>query len=167
MKSLKTLSISLLAVILVSACTPKEASEKTLEVLENTPEKTIEKIDENIKENEKEINEEKSLSSIPFSVENYTAARFAALKGNTPVVINFHATWCPVCRSLDKKLEENMAQLPTGAVMLKADFDDEVALKKELGITQQTTLVFYDNEGNEIAKKYNPSIEKISELLSS
>lgn len=132
---------------------------------EMTDEKMME--DEKTMEDEKMMEDEKAMNETAFSVETYTAARFAELKGNTPVVINFHATWCPVCRALDQKLADNMAQLPAGTVMLKADFDDEQELKKELGITQQTTLVFYNAAGEKVAQEYNPSIEKISKLLSS
>lgn len=186
MNTFKLLSLSLLTVLLVSACSPQKASDEVLKIIdagenESTTDIMETEEPEAMEAMEKEDPQEDAISNDeeamikdenkgegelePFSYETYSAARFAELKGSRPVVLSFHADWCPTCRALDSKVNKSLDQLPEGAVMLKVDYDKEVELKKEFGITNQTTLVFFNAAGEQIAKEYNPSIEKIATLL--
>lgn len=65
-----------------------------------------------------------------------------------PKALFFHASWCPNCRNLDSEL--NAQGAPDGLTVIKADFDSETGLRQEYGVTQQTTIVFLDDDGNQI-----------------
>ncbi|MDF2379694.1 MAG: thioredoxin family protein [Candidatus Gracilibacteria bacterium] len=150
----KTLSLALCSlslVVLMTACTPASAPTDT-DTTTNT---------ESQEESTIEATEEVSTKIQPF-----TTAAFTAAKGNQPVAIHFTAEWCPTCKALDKTINERAAELPEDAIVFLADYDNETALKAEHGITVQTTVVFFDKEGNKTETINNPKFEKINELLS-
>ena len=66
--------------------------------------------------------------------------------------LNFHASWCPQCRRLDQDINANPDQIPSGVVILKVDFDDNGDLKRQYGVTQQTTIVRIDADGREVSR---------------
>jgi thioredoxin 1 len=68
------------------------------------------------------------------------------------VVLFFHASWCPSCRSLSSDIESNLSAIPAGVHILKVDYDKEVELKKKYGVTNQHTLVQVNKEGTLITK---------------
>jgi thioredoxin 1 len=69
-----------------------------------------------------------------------------------PVVVEFHAPWCPVCKT-QKVLVGEIATGPEfkDVAFLSADFDKEVALKKEMRVSAQSTFVVFKN-GKEVAR---------------
>lgn len=84
------------------------------------------------------------------SFETYSSEKVAAAPGD--VVIFFHASWCPSCRTLSANIDENTEKIPLGTTILKADYDTETELKKKYGVTTQHTLVQVDKDGNMIKK---------------
>lgn len=92
----------------------------------------------------------------------YSAEMFAALKGNEKFVVFFYADWCSTCRKWEKGLQENIATLPEGTLILKADYDIEKDLAKELGVTSQSTAVFFNMDGTVAEMSIDPSIEKLN-----
>ena len=80
------------------------------------------------------------------------------------VVLFFHATWCPSCRSLNSDIEKNMSLIPEGVSILKVDYDKEVELKKKYSVTYQHTLVQVDKNGTMI-KKWSGS-SSLSKVIS-
>ena len=78
---------------------------------------------------------------------DYSEQAVADNAGKTKIIY-FHAEWCPNCRALEKNILAG--SIPSDIVILKADFDRESDLKKELGVTSQTTLVQVDDEGNKV-----------------
>ena len=96
------------------------------------------------------------------SFETYSAEK-VALAADGDVVIFFHATWCPSCRTLNSDLEKNVGAIPAGTTILKADYDTETELKKKYGVTTQHTLVQVDKDGNLIKKWSGGS--KLANLL--
>ncbi len=154
----------------------KNLSQKELDTLKKDIKEMMEKEDmgkgmmdekgemEN-KEMKKQGSEGMKNNEQPFSYEDYSVARFTEVKGKKPFALFFHASWCSTCRRLEAMIKENINQLPKGAVILKADYDEETALKKEYGVRLQSTLVFFDGKGNKVGTEVNPSLEKIKELL--
>jgi thiol-disulfide isomerase/thioredoxin len=65
-------------------------------------------------------------------------------------VIFFHAPWCPSCKSIDADITANLDKLPEGFQILKADFDSSTALRQKYGVTQQSTFVKVDKDGNKV-----------------
>lgn len=68
------------------------------------------------------------------------------------VVLFFHASWCPSCRSLGADIESNLSQIPSGVSILKVDYDRETELRKKYGVTYQHTLVQVATDGSLIKK---------------
>ncbi|HEY0747022.1 MAG TPA: thioredoxin family protein [Steroidobacteraceae bacterium] len=81
----------------------------------------------------------------------YDAATFAsALKSGAPMAVVFHADWCPTCRAQAPILKELSGEPKfMGVTVFIADFDKELALRRQLRVTQQSTLVVF-NKGQEI-----------------
>jgi thiol-disulfide isomerase/thioredoxin len=76
----------------------------------------------------------------PFS----TAALKAAQAKGEPVLVDAFAPWCPTCRAQAPTLDA-IAASPDYAklVILRLDYDHQIAEKKELGINQQSTLIAF------------------------
>ncbi len=85
------------------------------------------------------------------SYEAYSPEKIARAQTGD-VVLFFHASWCPSCRSLNSDIESNLTSIPEGVLILKVDYDKEVDLKKKYGVTYQHTLVQVDKDGNHIKK---------------
>jgi len=91
------------------------------------------------------------------SYEAYSPEKIAlaAAKGN--VVLNFYATWCPLCRTLKADINANLANIPSNLTILTVDYDNSTDLKKKYGVTYQHTMVQVDKDGN-LIKKWSGSL---------
>ena len=91
---------------------------------------------------------------------NYSAEELSTASGQR--VLYFHAPWCPQCQQLDASIKNG--QVPAGVTILKTDFDSNQELRKKYGVTQQTTLVLIDENGN-LVKKFvaydDPSLDAV------
>lgn len=98
----------------------------------------------------------------------YDQASFdSALTEGRPVAVVFHADWCPTCRAQAPVLKQLMAEPDRKALTLfVADFDTELPLRKQLGVTRQSTIVVF-NKGHEVARSTGDTQkEAIAALLS-
>jgi len=68
------------------------------------------------------------------------------------VVLFFRASWCPSCRALDQDIQANLDQIPEDLTILTLDYDTEIDLRRQYGVTIQHTLVQVDAEGNKVQK---------------
>jgi len=66
------------------------------------------------------------------------------------VLLFFHASWCPSCRSLEKDINSKLENIPSDVTILKLNYDTENELKKKYGVVRQHTLVRVDANGNKI-----------------
>jgi thiol:disulfide interchange protein len=96
---------------------------------------------------------------------DYSEAAIAE-NADKDIVIFFHAQWCPNCRELEKTL--TAGAIPENIVIMKADYDTETELKKKYGVTQQTTMVQVNGQGEKqtiwVANAFD-DIEAIKEQL--
>jgi thioredoxin 1 len=83
----------------------------------------------------------------------YDKAKFdAALAKGEPVVVDFAASWCPTCKAQKPVVQSVLQEERMKPVTLfMADYDTEVALKKSLGVTQQSTFVVFKG-GKEVGR---------------
>lgn len=89
-----------------------------------------------------------SAAEVPFDQAQFDSMRAAG----KPVAVVFHADWCPTCRAQAPLLKALAQTLELKSVTLYvANFDTEKALKKALGVTQQSTIVVFKN-GKESAR---------------
>ena len=80
----------------------------------------------------------------------------AAVSEGKSVVLNFRASRCPTCTDVSNDILANIATLPDNVVVLETDFDKYAALKTAYNVNQQTTFVFFDENG-----EYSKTIETI------
>ncbi|WP_426688589.1 thioredoxin family protein [Rhodanobacter ginsengiterrae] len=87
-------------------------------------------------------------AKLPFNQAQYEQA----VAAGKPVVVYFHADWCPTCRAqqpiVDKLLGEPQFKSVT---LFEADFDNETALGKSLKVIQQSTFVVF-RQGHEATR---------------
>lgn len=80
----------------------------------------------------------------------YSSAKLAESDYSTSVIF-FYAPWCPECRSF--KQATNDSTIPEGTQILEADYDSSTDLKKQYGVTLQSTFVRVNSTG-ELQKKW-------------
>jgi thiol-disulfide isomerase/thioredoxin len=71
-------------------------------------------------------------------------------QGYETTLIFFHAPWCPQCREFEKNI--TAGTVPMSVQILKTDYDTSTELRKQYGVTLQTTFVRVNPEGNLIKK---------------
>ena len=77
-----------------------------------------------------------------LTVTPYTpAALAAAQKAGEPLVLHFHANWCPTCRAQDKVFDALKADPALKLTLMEVDYDQEKAFEKQMKVTAQSTLV--------------------------
>jgi thioredoxin 1 len=85
----------------------------------------------------------------------YTAynASLLANADKSPTVIFFHASWCPTCKAAEADINSHLDALKaSGVQILKTDYDTSTELKKQYGVTSQSTFVKVDSKGAQIKK---------------
>ena len=80
-----------------------------------------------------------ALTVVPYTPEALAAAQ----KAGTPLVLHFHASWCPTCRAQDKAFEALKADPALKVTLMAVDFDKEKALEKQMKVNAQSTLVVF------------------------
>lgn len=101
-------------------------------------------------------------SESPFNQAAFESERASG----KPVAVVFHADWCPTCRAQAPVLQELM-QAPEfkGVTLFVANFDTDKALKRSLGVTQQSTIVVF-KDGKESARSTGDTQhERLAALL--
>lgn len=83
----------------------------------------------------------------PFSRPAFDAARAA---GKTTMVF-FHAPWCSVCKAQEPKVVARLAGSSRHVVAFKADYDSNTALRTEMNVAKQSTLILFKGT-NEVAR---------------
>jgi thioredoxin 1 len=75
----------------------------------------------------------------PFTNEAFAAA---TAEGKTTLVF-FHAPWCPVCKAQEPKVLAHLNNDAKDVVAFKVDYDTNKALRQEMNVTKQSTLILY------------------------
>lgn len=73
-------------------------------------------------------------------------------KGETPTLVDFHATWCGPCKTLAPILDQLKSKKGQALRILKIDVDKNPAIADQLGIRGVPTLIYYKN-GKQIWRK--------------
>ena len=82
--------------------------------------------------------------------------KLLAMAATGKVVLFFHATWCPICHSLDQDIRAHLNQIPEHTTILVVDYDTSASLKQKYGVTVQHTFVQVDKDGG-LIKKWSDS----------
>jgi len=83
-------------------------------------------------------------SSAPGTYALYTDSSIASTSNQK--VLFFHASWCPQCIKLENDIKAQ--GVPSGVSIFEVDFDDRQDLRAKYGVTQQTTTILVDDNGN-------------------
>lgn len=92
---------------------------------------------------------------------DYTEETYESLLGEKPFAIFFHAPWCPTCVLLEREILANSESFPEGSIILKADFDTEMILRKKYNIRSQSVVVMIDSSGEGAETLVAPSISML------
>jgi thioredoxin 1 len=74
------------------------------------------------------------------------------IKGETPTLVDFYATWCGPCKTMSPILDQLKASKGQTLRILKIDVDKNPAIADQLGIRGVPTLIYY-NKGKQLWKK--------------
>lgn len=92
-------------------------------------------------------------SSVPRGAyQPYSQSTISSLPTDQKIILFFHASWCPTCKTLDKDINANLGAIPENTTILKVNYDQETALKQKYSVRLQHTLVQIDNSGAQIAQ---------------
>lgn len=86
-----------------------------------------------------------ALAAHALTIDDYSpaASKKAAASGKS-YVLAFHADWCPTCKAQEKVFEQLKSDPALKKVTIyNVDYDGEAALKKELKVRGQSTLIVY------------------------
>lgn len=84
-------------------------------------------------------------------LEVFTTLEDAQLRAESkPVVLFFHATWCPSCRAAKENIISN-SDLVDGIDILVVDYDSNNDLILQYGVSYQHTFVQIDSSGERVA----------------
>ena len=174
---MKKLTLLILSSLLFAACTSAgpeitPPSEEIPEIMdadiatdiveeEATEEEITEEETTEEESTEEEVVEEETTEAAEAEYITYTKETYDSLIGQSAVVLYFHANWCPLCVQLEQNITENLADFPKGSKILEVDFDEELGLRQEYGITVQATLLTLSADGEVIEKLSNPSNEDL------
>ena len=128
-----------------------EEKMKMMEEGKVVDEKMMEKMDEAMmmKKGEETMKEDGAMKKGTF--ESYSAEKLS-LASSGKVALFFHATWCPICRAIEKEILADPSKISDGVHILKVDYDNNVSLRQKYGVTTQHTFVQVDDKGNSLQK---------------
>lgn len=136
------LGLALFLTLFTVACDP--ALEPVADPVEGDSEMNVETPMETSPEVESS-SEEGGAVYVDYTPEAYVEA----LEGGQVVFLDFFADWCPTCRANAPEVEAAFEVLPSSVSGFKVDFDEETELRKELGVTTQSTYLRVE-EGQEV-----------------
>lgn len=80
-----------------------------------------------------------------FNVQDAADFQQRVLGSSTPVLVDFHATWCGPCKLLGPRLESMVAACDGKVNLAKIDVDDNADLAMEYGVQSVPTVLGVKN----------------------
>lgn len=97
----------------------------------------------------------------PYTAE---AVKAAMAEGKTTLLF-FHAPWCPVCKAQEPKVKAQLNGAHKDVVAFTVDYDSNMALRRELKVDKQSTLILYRGMKEVARLSYKSDDESIAEFF--
>jgi len=104
-----------------------------------------------------------ALEIVPYTPEALAAAQDAG----KPVALQFHANWCPSCRSQTKTFESMQDDASLPVTLFVADYDNVRELRMALRIGSQSTIIFYHGKKQTARSVFETDPDKLRAALKS
>jgi thioredoxin 1 len=100
--------------------------------------------------------------ALPAFAGGYSDAAFqSATASGKPIVIEFHADWCPTCRAQAPVLRSLAGEF----TILTVNYDGQKSVVKKFGVRRQSTLIVF-KDGKEVGRAVGiTSKSAIADLL--
>ncbi len=89
--------------------------------------------------------EELTEKSFKTKVWNFDKNSKFTREGSLPIILDFHATWCPPCKKLAPHLQEIQNKYKDKLIVYKIDVDQEPELARKFNIKAMPTIVFIND----------------------
>jgi thioredoxin 1 len=100
-------------------------------------------------------------TAVPFSTEAFKAAQASG----SPILVEIHADWCPVCKAQGPILDRlTSAAKFKGLKIFRVDFDAQKPVVREFGAQMQSTLIVFKGtaeQGRSVGDTKEASIEAL------
>ncbi len=102
-----------------------------------------------------------------LEIDSYTQEKLANLQAqNKSTALHFHASWCSTCAAQDavfKSLESSKDL--QGVTLLVVDFDNNKALRSQLKVKSQSTIIVYKGKSEVGRSAGDAGADSIKALL--
>jgi thioredoxin-like negative regulator of GroEL len=98
----------------------------------------------------------------------FDQATFLALQAaGQPILIDVYADWCPTCKAQEPIVSELLARPQfVGYTRLKVNFDTQKDVRREFGVSQQSTFIIFRGSRELGRSTGDTHVESIASLLS-
>jgi thioredoxin 1 len=101
-----------------------------------------------------------------LDIQPYSAATLSKAQAEgKPVVLHFHADWCPTCRAQQKSLDALKAEPKLELTVLTVNYDTEGELKKQLKVRGQSTFIAFKGKDERARLIGGTSVDDVRGLL--
>ncbi len=76
---------------------------------------------------------------------NFDKSKSFKRVGNMPIILDFHATWCPPCKKLAPHLQAIQNKYYGKLIVYKIDVDEEPELAKLFKVEAMPTIIFINS----------------------
>lgn len=82
-----------------------------------------------------------STASTCFNIQDEDDFQKRVIESSTPVIVDFHATWCGPCKLLTPRLEKIVDNQKGDVVLAKVDVDDNTEIAMQYGVQSVPTVI--------------------------